>query len=120
MVASPRFLVVDAGTQRHDPAPARVPLGRGGLTPSVRWRTRAASEGRARDLEQPRHAVAQPARPRVVALALEVAAVDRLAEDRRLPHGERLVPGEIRDVALRLVGVALGQLLAGGETGLRR
>src|SRR4051812_36845694 len=121
MVASLRFLVVYAGAQRlRTPAQPRLPLGPGGLTPSVRWQTPAASEVRARDLEQPRHAVAQPARPRVVALALEVAPVDRLAEDRRLPQGERLVPGEVRDVALRVLRVALSQLVAGREARLRR
>src|SRR3954449_1809437 len=120
MVASLRFLVVNAGAQRRDPAQPRLPWGRRGLTPSVRWRTRSASEVRARDLEQPRHAVAQPAGPGVVALALEVAPVDRLAEDRRLPQGESLVPGEVRDVALRVLRVALYQLLAGREARLRR
>src|SRR3954453_5423643 len=72
----------------------------------------SGQEVRARDLEQPRHAVAQRARPRVVALAAQVAPVDRLAEDRRLPQPERLVPPQARDVAARAVGVAGDELVA--------
>src|SRR4051794_784195 len=58
----------------------------GGQTPAVRWRTFVALQQRARHLEQPRDAVAQAAGPRVLALAAQVAAIDRLAEDRCLPQ----------------------------------
>src|SRR4051795_11997840 len=95
--------------------------------PSCRWRgcprpgcdkrrpLGGGREIRARDVQQPRHAVAERARPWVVALAAQVAAVDRLAEDRRLPQRERLVPAQPRDVATGAVRVAGDELVAGRE-----
>src|SRR3954454_25248746 len=97
--------------------------------PSCRWRgcprpgcdkrrpLGGAREIRARDVQQPRDAVAERARPWVVALAAQVAALDRLAEDRRLPQRERLVPAQPRDVATGALRVAGDQLVAGRETG---
>src|SRR3954469_5020939 len=90
-----------------------MPAPRAAQTAPVRGRT--GSEVRAGDLEQPGHAVAQGAGPRVVALAAPVAAVDCLAEDGRLPQRERLVPAQARDVAARPLRVSSDELVARRE-----
>src|SRR5215210_7996116 len=51
-------------------------------------------------------------------LAADVAAVDRLAEDRRLPERERLEPVQGLDVAAAALDVALSQLRLRREAGL--
>ena len=51
-------------------------------------------------------------------LAADVAAVDRLAEDGRLPECERLEPGERLDIAAALLDVAVDELGTRGEAGL--
>src|SRR3954463_3614733 len=87
--------------------------------PRPEWDKQAPLAGgrdvRARDVQQPGHPVAERARPRVVALAAQIAAVDRLAEDRRLPQRERLVPAQPRDVATGALRVAGDELVAGRE-----
>src|SRR6185503_8756200 len=49
----------------------------------------------------------------------DVAAVDRLAEDRRLPHRERLEPAEPLAAAAGALLVAVDELGARGEARLR-
>ena len=53
-------------------------------------------------------------------LAADESAVDRLAEDRRLPERKRLEPGERLHLAVASFAVALDELRPLGEARFRR
>jgi hypothetical protein len=80
---------------RCDVAP-RLPAAARGAAGSGRDRALAALERRCGGIGEERHALLEPCGARVLGaeLAAEIATVDRLAEDRRLPERECLEPAE--------------------------